>query len=319
VHAVKDVSLKIGKGEVFGIVGASGAGKSSLLRTVNLLERPSSGRVLVGGSDISGLSGEPLRRLRQGIGMIFQHFNLIRSKTVFDNVALAMKIAGASKSSIEPRVLELLSLVGLSEKRSAFPSQLSGGQKQRVGIARALANNPKTLLCDEPTSALDLESTRSILELIKDINLRFGLTVVIIMHEMDVVKNICDKVAVMSEGALVEHGYAYSIFAHPRHITTQELVKSSMNLELPASILKKVKGMLVKIVYRGDRAIDPVITDAARDYNVNISILHGRIEYIGGRPIGVLVVSLDGPRCLVVMALDRIRRRTAELELFNAA
>jgi len=319
VHAVSDVSLKIARGEVFGIVGASGAGKSSLLRTVNLLERPSSGHVIVDGTDISGLKGEPLRRLRQGVGMIFQHFNLIRSKTVFENIALAMKIAGAPKSSIEPRVLELLSLVGLSEKRNAFPSQLSGGQKQRVGIARALANNPKILLCDEPTSALDLESTRAILELIKDINSRFGLTVVIISHEMDVVKGICDKVAVMSSGSLVEHGYAYEIFAHPKHDVTKDLVKNSLNLDLPELISKSAKGTIIKIVFRGDGAVDPVISDTVRDYGVGIGILHGRIEYIGGRPIGVLVVNVAGDSGPVTRAIEHIKARAAHVEAVNVA
>jgi D-methionine transport system ATP-binding protein len=319
VQAVKDVSLSIGKGEVFGIVGASGAGKSSLLRTVNLLERPSSGRVLVDGAAINSLAGEPLRRLRQGVGMIFQHFNLIRSKTVFENIALAMKIAGAPAASIEPRVLELLSLVGLSEKRGAFPNQLSGGQKQRVGIARALANNPKTLLCDEPTSALDLESTRAILELIKEVNEKFGLTVVLITHEMEVVKNICGKVAVMSDGRLVEAGDAYGIFAHPKHDVTKELVKSALNLELPEHVRRGAKGAVLKISFRGETAVEPVISDTVKSFGVGIGILHGRIEYIGGRPLGVLLVSLDGEAGPVALAIERLKEKTAKVEEIDVA
>jgi D-methionine transport system ATP-binding protein len=315
IDAVRNVSLHIGKQEIFGIVGTSGAGKSTLLRTINLLERPTGGAVRVDGTDITGFTGAELRALRLRTGMIFQQFNLINAKTVFNNIVFALKVAGRTREEIARRVPELLSLVGLSDKANAYPAQLSGGQKQRVGIARALANSPQVLLCDEPTSALDLETTSSILELLKEINYSLGITIVIITHEMAVVKAICDRVAVMDGGEIVEEGSVYEIFASPQHEFTRQLVARSLNLELPVRIIKENGGRILKLHYRGQRAEEPIISETARRFDVRVNILHGQIEYIGGQPLGALVVSLNGEDVAVDAALAYISSRIAGLEV----
>ena len=315
--AVDDVSLQIAAGEVFGIVGASGAGKSTLLRTINLLEPPTSGSVMIDGHIITGFRGEALRRIRLKIGMIFQHFNLLHNRTVAQNIALALQIARFPNKEISPRVNELLALVGLTDKRDAYPAQLSGGQKQRVGIARALANRPQILLCDEPTSALDLETTKSILELLKNINLKLGITVVLITHEMDVVKSICDRVAVMNQGKVVELNDVYHIFSDPTHEATRDLVRHTMNFELPEVVFRKCEGTLLKIIYRGEKAVEPVLSDTAQLFDVNLNILHGKIEYIGGHPIGVFVVNIGGNRFEAIKAVNYIREKTADTEVLH--
>lgn len=315
VEAVKNVSLSIEEGEIFGIVGSSGAGKSTLLRTINLLERPTEGSIVIGGTDISSFRGEVLRQVRLHIGMIFQHFNLIRAKTVYDNIAFSLKIGETPKDQIPGRVEELLSLVGLSDKSNAYPSQLSGGQKQRVGIARALANHPKILLCDEPTSALDLETTKSILHLLKDINQKLGITIVIITHEMDVVKTICDRVAVMKEGEVVEMEDVYEIFTNPKHSFTKQLVHHTLNLELPEQIFKDLRGILLKVIYRGSSAVDPVLSQTAKQFQVDLSIVHGKIEYIKERPFGILAVNIEGSE--VEKAIEYIKQNTAFTEVIH--
>ncbi|EHC76027.1 Methionine ABC transporter ATP-binding protein [Salmonella enterica subsp. enterica serovar Mississippi str. A4-633] len=237
-----DVSLHIAAGEIFGIVGTSGAGKSTLLRTLNALTRPSQGRVNVNGVEISALDGKALRQARQRIGMIFQHFNLMHTRTVAQNVAFSLKAAGWERSKIAPRVAEILTLVGLADKANRFPVQLSGGQKQRVGIARAIANHPDVLLCDEPTSALDLETSATILALLRQINAQLGITIVLITHEMNVIKSICDRVAVMSGGKVVESGEVFDVFAHPQHAFTQQLVSHTLNLTLPERLREHLPG-----------------------------------------------------------------------------
>ena len=315
VQAVRDVSLTVRKGEIYGIVGTSGAGKSTLMRTINLLQRPTSGRVLVDGKDVTDARGAELRTLRSGIGMIFQHFNLIMSRTVRDNVAFAMKIAGASKEETARRVPEILGLVGLEDKAGVYPAKLSGGQKQRVGIARALANGPEVLLCDEPTSALDLETTKSILGLLKDINSKLGITMVLITHEMSVVKQICDRVAVMTEGRVVEEGGVYEVFSDPREPFTRQLVGHTLDLSLPERVRSEVKGTILKLVYRGEKAEEPILAEAQRKYGVIFNILHGKIEYIGGRPIGILLVAVDIPRERLPELIAHLKERTAELEV----
>jgi D-methionine transport system ATP-binding protein len=315
VEAVKDVSLKINKGEFFGIVGTSGAGKSTLLRTINLLEKPTSGDVKINNRVITNYKGEELRQVRLNIGMIFQHFNLIYSKTVFENVAFALKVAGKTKKEIETKVPELLNLVGLTDKKNIYPANLSGGQKQRVGIARAIANNPEILLCDEPTSALDLETTNSILELLKDINKRFGITLVLISHEMSVIKKVCDRVAVMDKGEIVELNDAYNIFANPKHEFTKQLIAFTLNLDLPCRLLDDIKGNLIKIVYKGLDAEKPIISEAVDKFNVKINILHGKIEYIGGHPIGILLINIQGK--LLEKAIGYIKSKVAELEVIH--
>ncbi|HXO75314.1 MAG TPA: ATP-binding cassette domain-containing protein, partial [Puia sp.] len=241
MHALTDVSLEIAEGEIFGVIGSSGAGKSTLIRCINLLERPTTGNVIVGGQDLVSLSSRELTRTRRRIGMIFQHFNLLSSRTVFENVAFPLELSGTPKEEITRRVTELLTLVGLLEKQSDYPVSLSGGQKQRVAIARTLANNPTVLLCDEATSALDPETTRSILALLKDINRRFRITILLITHEMNVVKAICDRVAVISEGQLIEQGTVREIFSHPRTELTREFIKSSLHFSVPLEYELRLK------------------------------------------------------------------------------
>lgn len=317
LEAVKDVSLRVERGEVFGIVGSSGAGKSTLVRTINLLERPTQGTVRIDGVDITGVSGERLRQVRRGIGMVFQHFNLLHARTVFDNVALALRIADVPRPEIRRRVEELLQLVGLQDKASVYPAKLSGGQKQRVGIARALANSPGIVLCDEPTSALDLETTGAILDLLRDINQKLGITLVVITHEMSVVKAICDRVAVMSEGRVVELGTVYDTFAHPRHEFTRTLVARTLDLHMPARLLDGSCGLVLKILYRGEQAEEPLISETAKRFDVRVNILHGRIEYIGGHPLGALVAGLEGPPPMVQEALAFIRSRASDVEVLH--
>jgi D-methionine transport system ATP-binding protein len=315
IHAVRNVSLGIGNGESFGIVGASGAGKSTLLRTINLLQRPSSGAVLLDGKDITGLGAEELRAQRSKIGMVFQHFNLFMRKTVFENVAFPLRIAGASRPAIEARVPELLKIVGLEERARAYPARLSGGQKQRVGIARALANQPSILLCDEPTSALDIDTTNAILELLGEINQRLGLTIVLISHEMSVIKQACRRVAVMKDGEVVEQGDVYDIFARPEHPYTQQLVTGTFDLGLPDRVLADIQDPILRLTYRGDGAESPVLSEATRELGVAFNILHGRIEYIGGRPLGMLVVGVRSPAGTFPAVMQHLKDKGVELRV----
>ncbi|MEN6384676.1 MAG: ATP-binding cassette domain-containing protein, partial [Phycisphaerales bacterium] len=309
VKAVNNVSLQINKGEIFGIVGTSGAGKSTLLRTMNLLQPAAQGHIFIDGNDITNYQGAQLRKIRVQAGMIFQHFNLIRTKTVYHNIAFALKAANTPQKAIDARVTELLAMVNLSDRKNAYPSQLSGGQKQRVGIARALANNPKILLCDEPTSALDLETTNSILDLLKEINQKTGITMVLITHEMAVIKKICDRVAVMSKGVIVETGDVMDIFAAPQHSFTKQLVAYSYDLELPQRLCNDLDGQIFKLIYRGNEAEDPVLSDAAQLFNVKLNILHGKIEYIGNQPLGILLVNIVGNQAEIDNAVNYIRSR----------
>ncbi|WP_279062753.1 virulence-associated ABC transporter ATP-binding protein SfbB [Lelliottia amnigena] len=318
-RAVSDVSLTIAAGEIFGIVGTSGAGKSTLLRTLNALQRPSAGSVNVNGVEISSLDGADLRKARQRIGMIFQHFNLMHTRTVAQNVAFSLKAAGWERSKIAPRVTEILALVGLTDKADRYPIQLSGGQKQRVGIARGIANHPDVLLCDEPTSALDLETSATILALLKKINAQMGITIVLITHEMNVIKSICDRVAVMSGGVVVEMGDVFDVFAHPQHAFTQQLVSHTLNLTLPERLRQHLPGQLLKILFIGDSAEQPVLSEVAVKFGVAVNILHGKIEYIGERALGILVVQLtaqDNPSA-VALAVEHICQRTAQVEVIR--
>jgi len=318
VDAVKNVSFEIEQGEFFGIVGTSGAGKSTLLRTINLLQIPTSGNVFVNGKDITRIKGEELRWQRLQTGMIFQQFNLIRSKTVFDNVAFTLKVAGKSKAEIEKRVPEVLDLVGLTEKATVYPSTLSGGQKQRVGIARAIANNPQILLCDEPTSALDLETTNSILELLKEINARLGITTVIISHEMNVIKKTCNRVAVMSQGQVVELDNVFNVFTIPKHEFTRSLINHTTNLDLPSHLFQDNNKKILKIIYSGDDAEKSVIADTIRQFNVNLNILHGKIEYITDKPFGILIIQLDGTNTAdIARAEQYLKEKTYKIENIN--
>lgn len=319
VIGVDDVSLTIQRGEVFGIVGYSGAGKSSLLRCINLLERPTSGQILMDGVNLTKLNGRHLRLARLKIGMIFQHFYLISQKTVGENIEFALKAANTPASKIPARIKELLEMVGLSEKIDVYPSQLSGGQKQRVGIARALANNPSVLLCDEATSALDPNTTLSILRLLKKINRELGLTIVLITHEMDVVKEICDRMVVMQDGRIVEEGDVYDIFASPQKPLTKEFISSVVSFELPEKILRNVRGEMIKILFKGDVAGEGVIADTVQRFDVKGNFLHGTIEYIQERPLGIFIMELQGASGEIEKAKQYMQSRGALVEVFEYA
>jgi D-methionine transport system ATP-binding protein len=301
VEALRGVSLKVEAGEIFGIIGRSGAGKSTLIRCVNLLERPTAGRVLVAGQELTALPAEQVRASRRHIGMIFQHFNLLSSRTALDNVALPLELAGVSKRAARARALPLLDLVGLSDQRSQYPSQLSGGQKQRVGIARALASEPRVLLCDEATSALDPETTRSILTLLQDIRKRLGLTILLITHEMSVVREICDGVAVLEAGQIVEQGRTFDVFTQPKTSTARSLLGDLIGQDLPAGLMARIRpeveagrGRLWRIVFTGASAEKPVLSELSRRFGLDVNIVYGRIEEIQGSSFGSLVVLASG-------------------------
>lgn len=315
VVGVDNVSLTINSSDIFGIVGYSGAGKSSLLRCINLLERPTSGEILINGKDLTKLSRNELRLARLKIGMIFQHFYLISQKTVGENIAFALKAASMPANEIPARVDELLEMVGLAEKRDVYPAQLSGGQKQRVGIARALANNPAMLLCDEATSALDPKTTVSILRLLKEINKKLGITIVLITHEMDVVKEICNRMAVMQDGKVIEEGDVYDIFASPQKVLTQEFISSVVSFDIPKTILKDVRGQIVKILFKGNVAGEGVISDTMQRFEVKGNFLHGTIEYIQERPLGIFLMELQGEDSELAKASAYMTERGAIVEV----
>lgn len=294
-HAVKDVSLEIKTGDIFGIIGLSGAGKSSLIRLINRLEEPTSGKVIIDGVDITSLSHKELLERRKKIGMIFQHFNLLSSRTVGENVAFSLEIVGWKKNEIEKRVDELLELVELKDKKNYYPSQLSGGQKQRVAIARALANNPDILLSDEATSALDPKTTKSILDLIKNIQKKFSLTVIMITHQMEVIRDICNKVAVMSSGEIVETGGVHHIFSSPKHEVTKELISYLPGVEEKTVELMKNKGkVILKLEFLGILADEPIISKAIRKFDIDLSILGGSIDNLSTMKVGHLYIELAG-------------------------
>lgn len=319
VTGVDHVSLTIEKGEVFGIVGYSGAGKSSLLRCINLLERPTSGSILVEGTDLTKLKGENLRKARLKIGMIFQHFYLISQKTVGENIEFALKAAKTPTNKIPGRVLELLAMVGLGEKIDVYPAQLSGGQKQRVGIARALANNPSILLCDEATSALDPKTTLSILHLLKRINRELNITIVLITHEMNVVKEICDRMCVMQEGKIIEEGSVYDIFANPQEPLTNEFISSVVSFEIPQTIIQETKGEIFKVLFKGKVAGEGIISETVQKFNVRGNFLHGTIEYIQEKPLGIFIMELQGLSEDIAQATSYMEARGAHVEVVHNA
>ncbi|WP_294407197.1 methionine ABC transporter ATP-binding protein [uncultured Clostridium sp.] len=315
VHAVDNVSLKINKGEVFGIVGLSGAGKSTLVRVINLLQKPTKGEVIIDGVDITKLSSGELRKKRLKIGMIFQHFNLINGKTIYQNIEFVLKANNYPKEKRKERIEELLELVNLLDKKDAYPSNLSGGQKQRVGIARAIANDPEILLCDEATSALDLENTDEVLKLLQNIKEHTDITIVFITHEMDVAKKLFDRAAVMSNGKIVEINDIYSIFSNPKHEVTKSLINRNSNIELPRELFSQLKdGEILKIGYKGDESLNPVISNATKKFNVDISIIHGKIDYIAGKPIGNLIVHITGEKDEINRAKKYIEGNVVDTE-----
>ena len=302
VEAVKDVSLAIRQGEIFGIIGFSGAGKSTLVRCINLLEKPEKGQVIIDGEDITHYEGKELRHVRQKIGMIFQHFNLMPSRTVFENIELPLKLTKLSASERSQKIKKLLDLVGLSDKAQSYPSQLSGGQKQRVAIARALANDPKVLLCDEATSALDPQTTHSILQLLKEVNTRLGITIVVITHQMEVIKEICDCVAVMQKGVVVEKGDIVEVFSAPQAPITKSFIQAADNFEAFSDLVKlnsaitgiKPSQPVWFLTYRGAVAGEPLMSELYRRFEVKANIIYGNIDYFKQCIVGKLGVAIEG-------------------------
>ena len=301
IQALADVSLTVEKGDIFGVIGTSGAGKSTLIRCVNLLEKPNGGKVIVDNIELTKLSDSQLTLERRKIAMIFQHFNLLSSRTVFENIAFPLELEGKSKSEIKEKVNSLLELVGLNDKAKDYPANLSGGQKQRVAIARALANDPKVLLCDEATSALDPATTKSILKLLKSINQKLNLTILLITHEMEVIKTICDKVAVIDHGKLVEQGNIEQVFTNPQQEITKGFIQSSLNIELPSvyqNSLSKIdngsNNPLVKFMLTGNNDQSFVISNLFEKFQVKVKVISAQLEYVGNLSFGVLLVELQG-------------------------
>ena len=326
--ALDDVSIEIRPGEIFGIIGRSGAGKSTLVRCINLLNRPSEGTVTVDGKNLTELSEDELRESRRSIGMIFQHFNLLSSRTVYDNVALPLELVGTPKDVIREKVEPLLKLVGLTEHAHKYPSQLSGGQKQRVGIARALTNDPKVLLSDEATSALDPETTVATLDLLQHINKELGLTIVMITHEMQVVKQICERVVVMNYGKIVEQGKVVDIFMSPQHETTKALIGNVMARDMPASILDRFRKArenhpnsdavyLLRLAFSGNEVTRPVISECSRRFNIDFNILRGTVDDVQGQTLGSLTVLIEAESSVFIEAVSFLRENGVVVEEIN--
>lgn len=318
VQALRGIDLSVRQGAILGVIGRSGAGKSSLIRTINLLNRPTAGRVWVDGHELTALGAEALRSARRDIGMIFQHFNLLHSRTVYDNVALPLELAGLSRAQIAARVLPLLDLVGLSGLQGRYPAQISGGQKQRVGIARALANQPKVLLSDEATSALDPETTRSILALLGEIRRELGLTLVLITHQMQVIKQVADQVAVIDAGQIVEQGDTLRVFSQPQHEVTRSLLDDVVPQTLPEAVLARVRallaagghsrqGQLWRLVFAGQGADGPLLSDVIRRFDLDLAIVHGQVDEVQGQPFGSLAVLARGAQAALGAAAAHLQ------------
>ena len=328
VKAVDNASLEIEDGEIFGVIGFSGAGKSTLVRCINLLELPDEGgSVQVGGVELTKLNNSELRKVRAKIGMIFQHFNLMPSRTVLENVLYPLQYRGISKAEQIKRATELLSLVELSDRQNNYPSELSGGQKQRVAIARALASDPEVLLCDEATSALDPSTTTEILNLLKKLNRKLKLTVVLITHQLSVIKDICDRVAVMEHGKIVEQGDVFSVFANPKSEVTGSFLKAGSNLSkadaiasfYPEILHLKLGEKFVRLSYTGPGVSEPLISTVSNNYNVTMNILFADIELVDGAPIGGTVGIFSGEPEKVDEALDYLRSKQVKVEVLAHA
>ncbi|WP_318479152.1 methionine ABC transporter ATP-binding protein MetN [Photobacterium leiognathi] len=324
INALSDINLTIQQGTIFGVIGSSGAGKSTLIRCVNLLERPSNGQVIVDGVELTTLSNQKLTLARRKIGMIFQHFNLLSSRTVFENVALPLELANTDKVTINAKVTELLALVGLEDKHLSYPSNLSGGQKQRVAIARALASDPKVLLCDEATSALDPATTHSILELLQEINRKLNLTILLITHEMDVVKRICSEVAIIGGGKLVEQGSVGDIFSHPKTELAKDFIRSTLDLSIPADYQARMTPTqvensfpLIRLEFTGASVDAPLISQVTRKFNLDISILSSDMDYAGGVKFGLMLAEFFGDHTAVNDAVDFLRQNKVNVEVLG--
>ena len=323
----EDVSLTIQDGEIFGIIGFSGAGKSTLVRCINLLERPTNGTVVVDGKEMTALSPKELRLARRKIGMIFQHFNLMPSRTVFGNVAYPLQGQGLSKQAIQNKVRKLLKLVDIADKETAYPSQLSGGQKQRVAIARALANDPKVLLCDEATSALDPQTTKAILTLLKELNQKLNLTIVMITHEMAVVKEICDHVAIMEHGQVVEQGEVFSLFADPKQPITQNFIRTTSNLQKIEELIAEGSPVvqlqpgevIVRLSYIQKNVSEPLISTLSQRFQISLNIIFADIEIVQDAPIGGTVAILSGEREQITKAMEYLIEKNVGVEVLKDA
>ncbi|WEG12201.1 methionine ABC transporter ATP-binding protein [Pullulanibacillus sp. KACC 23026] len=320
VTALKGINLEVKKGEIFGVIGFSGAGKSTLIRCVNLLERPTSGQVLIEGVDIQSLSPKELRKERKKIGMIFQQFNLLQAKTVFGNVAMPLVLEGRPKKEIEAKVMELLSFVGLEDKAHQYPEQLSGGQKQRVGIARALATDPHILLCDEATSALDPDTTRSVLELLKRVRDELGITILMITHEMNVIRDTCDKVAVIEGGVIVEQGSVLDVFSDPQTDIAKNFVRTVLNDSIPDSIKRGFienqtnDHFLYRIIFKGNSTSEPLLSTVAKKFDVHVSVIHGMVTELQGTPFGNLIVDFIGNEDEVKKTIQFIKSQEVNIK-----
>ena len=314
-QALQNINLTIQKGDIYGIIGYSGAGKSTLVRLINFLEKPTQGNVIIQNQSLNQLSNPQLRQVRRKIGMIFQHFNLLESKTVYENIAIPLVLIKKDKQAIKQKVYELLEFVGLSDKAHSYPKELSGGQKQRIGIARALANDPDILLCDEATSALDPQTTQSILELIKKINDQYKITVVLITHEMHVIEQVCHKVAVMEKGKIIEHGNVLDVFGHPKHKTTQNFVSSVINDQIPAGVVEnllEIEGdknniKLFKLEFLGRSASEPVMNSLILQQKVIVNILFAHMSEIEKTVLGSMFVQLKGSDSNIEQSVQFLR------------
>lgn len=316
IHALKNISLEINRGEIFGIIGLSGAGKSTLIRCINRLEEPTEGRIVIDGEDITHLDKRALRDIRKRIGMIFQHFNLFSQKTVYKNIAFPLELEGLSKSEIEKRVNTLLDYVGLKDKKNAYPSQLSGGQKQRVAIARALANNPKILLSDEGTSALDPKTTKSILDLLRRVRDEFGLTIVLITHQMEVIKEVCDRVAIIEDGNIIEINTVEDLFKNPKTKTAMEFI-SKLKSDISEEVIEPndFEGTIVRLGYSKGNAKEPIVSNMIKKFDVQANILAGDINRILSKNIGHLILELQGSDTEVVKAIEFLRHNNVDVEV----
>ena len=323
--ALDNVSLHVPKGQICGVIGASGAGKSTLIRCVNLLERPTHGAVIIDDVDLTQLSDAELVKTRRQIGMIFQHFNLLTSRTVFENVALPLELENKSKAEIQEKTTALLALVGLSDKHNVYPSNLSGGQKQRVAIARALASDPKVLLCDEATSALDPATTQSILKLLKEINRTLGITILLITHEMEVVKRICDQVAVIDKGRLIEQGTVSEIFSNPKTELAQEFISPTFHITLPEEYLENLSDTpkhaksypIIKFEFTGRSVDAPLLSQASKKFGVELSILTSQIDYAGGVKFGFTIAEVEGDEDAITQAKVYLMENNVRVEVLG--
>ena len=326
VEAVKDVTLTINDGDIFGIIGFSGAGKSTLVRCINLLERPTSGQVLIDGQEVTKFSAKELRAARKKIGMIFQHFNLMPSRTVLDNVIYALKGSGISKSEMREKALRLLRHVEIEDKAAMYPNALSGGQKQRVAIARALANDPKILLCDEATSALDPQTTKQILRLLKDLNEKLGITIVLITHEMAAVKEICNRTAVMDKGSVIELNDTFSVFADPQNALTKDFIATTSNLkkiysllsEEPDAVPLNKDDIVVKLTYTERSVSEPLISAVTQKFGVLLNIVFADVDIVQGAPIGGTVAVISGERGQITEAVKYLIEKNVAVEVIKS-